>query len=85
MIYEDFPLIPLILVITVSNRKTLFCVFFRFRNLSNLKLIWDFFSVNILSREPPGEEVNEMGPRDQPSTGGAGRATHAHLGLRHGF
>jgi hypothetical protein len=37
MIYEDFPLIPLILVITLQNRKTLFCVFLCFRNLPKLK------------------------------------------------
>jgi hypothetical protein len=34
---------------------------------------WDFWSFNILSQEAlGGEEVNEMRPRDQTSTGGAG-------------
>jgi hypothetical protein len=66
--------------------KTLFCVFLRFRNLPKLKLTWDFLGINILSREPSGEEeVNEMGPRGQTRTGVAGpwpgRATHARLGL----
>jgi hypothetical protein len=35
-----------------------------FRDLPRLKLAWDFWSVNILSRETPEEEeVNEMRPR----------------------
>jgi hypothetical protein len=64
MIYGDFPSIPLILVITLQNRITLFCVFLYFRNIPKIKLTWDFSGVNILSREPSGEEeFNEMGPR----------------------
>jgi hypothetical protein len=59
MIYGDFPSVPLILVITLQDRKTLFCVFLRFRNLSELKLTWDFSGINILSRELSGaREVN---------------------------
>jgi hypothetical protein len=89
MFYNDlwgFFIDPLILVITLHNRKPLFCVLLRFRNLPELKLTWDFLSVNIFSREPSGEEeVNEMGSRCQTSKGGAGprpdRATHARLGL----
>jgi hypothetical protein len=81
-----FSIDPLILVITLQNRKTLFCVFLRFRNLLGLKLTWNFLGVNILPREAPGgEEVNEMSPRGQTSTGGTslwlGRATHTRLGL----
>jgi hypothetical protein len=73
MFYGDFPLIPLILIITLQNRKTLFCEFLSFRNLPELKLTWDFWNVNILSREAPEEEeVNEMRPRGQMSLGGMG-------------
>jgi hypothetical protein len=86
MIYGDFLSIPLILVITLQNRKDLFFVFLRFRNLPELKLIWDFLDVNILPREAPGaEEVNKMGPNGQTRHGGTGPwpgcTTHAHLGL----
>jgi hypothetical protein len=64
MFHGDFPSTPLILVITLQNRKTMFCIFLSFRNLPELKLTWDFWSVNILSREATrGEEVNETRPR----------------------
>jgi hypothetical protein len=81
-IYGDFPSISLILVITLHDKKTLFCVFLSFGDLPGLKLTWDFWSINILSRETlEEEEVNEMWPRGRMSTGGAvarpGRATHA--------
>jgi hypothetical protein len=73
MIYGDFPSIPLTLVITLQNMKTMFCVFLRFRNLPELKLTWDFLGVNILSREPSrAKEVNEMGHDDQMRHGGMG-------------
>jgi hypothetical protein len=86
MIYEDFPSIPLILVINLENRKTLFCVFLCFRDLTRIKLTWDFSGVNILPQEAPGaQEVSEARPRGQMSTGGMGpwpgRATHAQVGL----
>jgi hypothetical protein len=84
MFYRNFPSIPLILVITRQNRKTLFCIFLSFRNLPRLKLTQDFRSINILSREPAGyQEVNEMRPRVQTSPSGAlpGYATHARLSL----
>jgi hypothetical protein len=86
MIFGDFPSTPLIFVITLQNKKTLFCVFLCFRNLPKLKLTWDILGVNNLSREPSREEeVNKMDPRGQTSTGGmgpwTGRATHACLGL----
>jgi hypothetical protein len=54
MFYRDFPSILLILVITLQDRKTLFCVFLRFRDLPELKLTQDFWSVIILPREAPG-------------------------------
>jgi hypothetical protein len=62
------------------------CVLLRFKNLPELKLTWDFSGVSILPREASGEEeVNDMAPRVQTSTGGMGpwpgRATHARLGL----
>jgi hypothetical protein len=73
MIYGDFPSIPLILVITLQNRKTLFCIFLRFKDLPGLKLTCDFSGVNILPREAPGgEEVNETRPRGQTRPGGTG-------------
>ena len=39
--------VPLILVITLQDRKTLFCVFFSFRDLYGLKLTGDFLRINI--------------------------------------
>jgi hypothetical protein len=86
LIYGDFPSITLILVITQQNRKTLFSVFWRFRNLHELKLTWDVSGVNIVSWEPFGaKEVNEVGYEAQTSIGGAaprlGRATRCHLAV----
>jgi hypothetical protein len=73
MFYRDFPSIPLILVITLQDRKTLFCVFLCFRDLRGLKLTQDFWSINILPREEPGgEEVNETKPRAHKRLGGTG-------------
>jgi hypothetical protein len=61
-----FSIDPLILVITLHDKKTLFCVFLSFRNLPELKLTLDFLNDNILSRETPGDqEVNETRPRGQ--------------------
>jgi hypothetical protein len=81
-----FSIDPRIFGITLQNRKTMFCVFLRFRNLPKLKLIWDFLCVNILSREPSrAQEVNEGGHEAQKSTGGVapspGRATHAQMNI----
>jgi hypothetical protein len=45
MFYGYFPFIPLILVITRQNGKTLFYVFLSFRNLPELKLTQNFWSV----------------------------------------
>jgi hypothetical protein len=79
MIYEDFPSISLILVIT------LFCVFLCFRDLH---VNWPriFWALIFLPREAPGEEeVNETRPRSQTSTSGTGpwpgHATHTRLCL----
>jgi hypothetical protein len=86
MFYNDiwgFSINPLILVITLHNMKTLFCVLLHFTNLPELKLTWDFSCVN---RESPGaQEVNEMGHDGQTRLGGMGswpgRATEARLSL----
>ena len=40
-------MIPFILVITLQDRKPLFCVFFSFRDLYGLKLTGDFSRINI--------------------------------------
>jgi hypothetical protein len=56
MFSRDFPSILLILVITRQNRKTLFCVFLSFRNLLELILTEDFWSINILPREAAGDQ-----------------------------
>jgi hypothetical protein len=67
-----FSIDPPYLVMTLQDKKTLFCIFLSFRDLPRLKLTQDFWRVNILSREAPrGEEVNEARPRGQTSTGGA--------------
>jgi hypothetical protein len=86
LIYGYFPSIPLILVITLHNMKTIFCVFWRFRSLPELKLTWDFSGINILSRKSFGaQEVNEGGHEAHLSMGGAGlrhgRATMSRLRL----
>ena len=82
MIFGDLPMIPFILVITLQNRKSLFCVFLSFRDLNEVKRTWDFSSVNISSREASGA----LGPHEtsreaQKRPGGApsplGRATCA--------
>jgi hypothetical protein len=69
--YNDlhgFSIDPLILVITLQNKKTLFCVFLSFRKLPELKLTWEFLGVNILPRDAPGaQEVNEGGHEAQKS------------------
>jgi hypothetical protein len=68
-----FSIDPLILVITPHDRKTLFCVFWRFRDILQLKLTWDFSGFNILSREASGaQEVNEGGHEAKTSNGGVG-------------
>jgi hypothetical protein len=50
---------PLILVITLQNRKTLFCVFLRFRNLPKLKLM----SVNSANVLDEGLRIGGRGRR----------------------
>jgi hypothetical protein len=63
---------------TLQNRKTLFCVFWRLRDLSEIKLAWEFLGVNILLWEAFGaQEVNEGGHEVQMGIGGAGpRPSH---------
>ena len=46
-VFGDFPNDPLILVITLQDRKTLFCVFYCFRDLYGLKLTGDFSRIII--------------------------------------
>jgi hypothetical protein len=72
MIYGDFPSIPLILVITLQNRKTLFFYIFMFQEPPRTQIDLGFLGVNILSREPSGAQgVNERGHNGQTSTGSA--------------
>jgi hypothetical protein len=62
--YRDFLSILLILVITRQDRKNPILRIWRFRDLSELKLTWDFSDVNILSREASrDQEVNEGATR----------------------
>jgi hypothetical protein len=74
MFYGDFPLIPLILVITQQDMKIMFCVFLSFRNLSELKLTQDFWSVSTFYHERHLEikKSTRRGPgakRDQVARG----------------
>lgn len=81
LIYGDLPMIPVIWFITLQNRKTLFCVFFTFKDLYGVKLTWDFWSI-IFS---PGGTQWTFGahlerPEGRTRLGGAaqksGHATH---------
>jgi hypothetical protein len=47
MICGDLPVIPFIWVITLQDMKMLFCVFFSFRDLTELRRSKDFSAVNI--------------------------------------
>jgi hypothetical protein len=69
MIYGHFQSITLILVITLQNRKTLFCVFLCFRNLPELKLNWVFLALifyheNLLEHKKSTREATRA-KRDQ--------------------
>jgi hypothetical protein len=71
-----------------GRQKISYFVFCSFRDLLDLKLIGDFYSVIILSQEASGEvEANERSHEAQTSLGGAthcpGRATRAPLALVH--
>jgi hypothetical protein len=81
-----FSIDPLILVITIHNRKYLFCVFWSFGDLPELKLTEAFSNMNsFIWGATWEEEVQEWATRAQMSTGGmgpsAGHATHARLAL----
>jgi hypothetical protein len=71
-----------ILVITLRDRKTLFCVFLTFRDLNEVKLTKDFGGANISSREGSGAlGCHQLGQEGQTDPGGApnqgGRATRS--------
>ena len=51
-------MIPFILVITLQNRKTLFCVFLSFRGLNEVKLSWDFSRMSIFHQEKHLEHLD---------------------------
>jgi hypothetical protein len=56
----------------MGDRKSPIFVFWSFKDLLDLNLIGDFYSVNILSREASGEVVAHEGShKAQTSTGGA--------------
>ena len=56
-----FQRIPLILVITLQDRKPLFCVFFSFRDLYGLKLTGDFSWIIIFQDMTiPSFEIMQM-------------------------
>jgi hypothetical protein len=60
-------------VITLQNKKTLFYVFWYFKDLSELKLTEDFYIVNILSQKASrDQEVNEEVHEAQIGTCGVG-------------
>ena len=82
MIYGISHEISLFCDLTLQNRKTLFCVFFTFRDLRELKRIWDFLRIIFSGIQGAGAlEPPEGGPEAQTSPGGAvspvGRATLA--------
>jgi hypothetical protein len=71
-----------------GDRKSPVFVFCCFKDLLDLKLIGDFYSLNILSREASGEVVaHKRSYEAQMGKGGAahqaGRATRARLALEH--
>jgi hypothetical protein len=72
LIYEDLPMILFIWFITPQNRKSLFRLFFTFRDLYGVKLTCDFWSVTFSSEESPlNFEADLDGPEAQKRTGGA--------------
>ena len=72
LIFGDFPMIPFIWVITLQNRKTLFCVFLTFRDLRELKRTWDFSRIIFSGIRGAGAlGPPEEGPEAQLSPGGA--------------
>ena len=74
--------IPLILVITLQDRKTLFCAFFRFRDLYGLKLTGDFSRIIIFQNMTIRSfEITQTESRTEKGTRWhappPGRVTHA--------
>jgi hypothetical protein len=72
MFYEDFSVDPPYFGYNSAGQENPI-LRLSFMDLPGLKLTWDFWSVNILSRETPKEEeVNKTRPRGRTSTGGMG-------------
>jgi hypothetical protein len=64
-----FSINPLILVITLQNRKYLFCVFWWFRDFPKPKLSENFYGVNIFTWEPTWDkEAHEWATKAKTST-----------------
>jgi hypothetical protein len=71
--YGDFPLIPLIWVITLQNRRHPFCIFLHFRDLLELKQSEPFSGVIIFPRATKcDEEAHEGAHEVQMIPGGVG-------------
>jgi hypothetical protein len=62
MFYGDFPPIPLILVITPQDRKTLFSIFLSFRDLPGLELTWDFGALLFYQKKHQEKKSTRRGP-----------------------
>ena len=72
LILGIFQMIPFIWVITLQDRKTLFCVFLTFKNLRELKRTWDFLRIFFSGMRGAGAlEPPEEGPEAHLSTSGA--------------
>jgi hypothetical protein len=85
VIYGDFPSIPLILVITLQNRKTLFCVFLRFRDLPDSNwpgIFWTLIFYHEKHLEHKKSRGRSRGPFEHRWRGPSpGRTIHVCLSL----
>jgi hypothetical protein len=75
-------MIPFILIITLQNMNSIFCVFLSLRDLNRVKWSLDFLSINFTRRQRPGTLGPQEGsPEAQKILGGMaptlGHATHA--------
>jgi hypothetical protein len=65
-------MIPFIWFITLQSRKTLFCVFLSFRDLTELKWTWAFSRINIFANGAISAlEVHEGAHEARTRPGGA--------------